>query len=219
MKKSFSLAFTLSEVLITLGIIGVVAALTIPFLIVKHQKQQTVVQLKKAYAELQTVFFNAENEFGSVKNWDIYNYTGNLAYIIINYYKNAIMIDRKLRCSDGIKSLSGGCPLGEHSSLGQSFVTADGKIIYCFMNWIFVDLNGNRGPNIQGKDIFEFRVGVDNKKPIVLYGEGRSKQYIFTTQSESACRKGLPDVNGHNGNMCGAIIMMDGWQIKDDYPW
>ena len=33
------LAFTLAEILITLGIIGVVAALTIPALIVKHQKK------------------------------------------------------------------------------------------------------------------------------------------------------------------------------------
>ena len=45
-------AFTLAEVLITLGIIGVVAALTMPALIANYKKQQTIVQLKKAYTTL-----------------------------------------------------------------------------------------------------------------------------------------------------------------------
>jgi prepilin-type N-terminal cleavage/methylation domain-containing protein len=45
-------AFTLAEVLITLGIIGIVAALTMPSLIANYQKQQTVTQLQKAYSVL-----------------------------------------------------------------------------------------------------------------------------------------------------------------------
>lgn len=40
-------AFTLAEVLITLGIIGIVAALTIPTLLTEHAKRSTVTQLKK----------------------------------------------------------------------------------------------------------------------------------------------------------------------------
>ena len=40
-------AFTLAEVLITLGIIGIVAAMTLPALVGKYQKVQTVNQLKK----------------------------------------------------------------------------------------------------------------------------------------------------------------------------
>ena len=41
--------FTLAEVLITLGIIGVVAAMTIPTLMAKFEKQQYVTQLKETY--------------------------------------------------------------------------------------------------------------------------------------------------------------------------
>ena len=48
-------AFTLAEVLITLGIIGVVAAITIPGLITKYQKLVTVVKLKKVYSQLNQV--------------------------------------------------------------------------------------------------------------------------------------------------------------------
>ena len=43
-------AFTLAEVLITLGIIGVVAAMTMPSVITNYQKKQTAAQLKKAYS-------------------------------------------------------------------------------------------------------------------------------------------------------------------------
>ena len=47
MKKN---GFTLAEVLITLGIIGVVAAITLPTVIQNYQKQVLVTQLKKMYA-------------------------------------------------------------------------------------------------------------------------------------------------------------------------
>ena len=43
-------AFTLAEVLITLGIIGVVAAMTLPQLIQSYRKQQTEVKLAKFYS-------------------------------------------------------------------------------------------------------------------------------------------------------------------------
>lgn len=46
MKKGF----TLSEVLITLGIIGIVAAITLPTLITNYQKKTTATRVKKAYA-------------------------------------------------------------------------------------------------------------------------------------------------------------------------
>lgn len=48
-------AFTLAEVLITLGIIGVVAAMTLPTLIQQHQKQVYVTQLKKSLSTVQNM--------------------------------------------------------------------------------------------------------------------------------------------------------------------
>ena len=56
-------AFTLAEVLITLGIIGVVAAMTIPTLINKYQDFSLKVQFKKTYAVLQQAARRAEYEF------------------------------------------------------------------------------------------------------------------------------------------------------------
>ena len=62
-------AFTLAEVLITLGIIGVVAAMTMPSLIANHREKQIVAQLKKTYSVLQQAFLQAEVKHGEAKYW------------------------------------------------------------------------------------------------------------------------------------------------------
>lgn len=64
-------AFTLAEVLITLGIIGVVAAMTLPTLITNYKEKQTVTQLKKAYSTLAQAWQMMENEYGSIDEWGL----------------------------------------------------------------------------------------------------------------------------------------------------
>ena len=61
----------MAEVLITLGIIGVVAALTLPNLIQKYQKQQAVTQLKSTYMTLAQAFEHAQADYGDVSTWGI----------------------------------------------------------------------------------------------------------------------------------------------------
>src|SRR5574344_801391 len=50
MRKTFKQAFTLAEVLIVLGIIGIVASMTIPTLMNKVAKQEYVTALRKFYS-------------------------------------------------------------------------------------------------------------------------------------------------------------------------
>lgn len=64
-------AFTLAEVLITLGIIGVVAALTLPTLITSYREKQRVSQLKKTYSVLQQAFTMAQEKHGEYQYWDL----------------------------------------------------------------------------------------------------------------------------------------------------
>lgn len=64
-------AFTLAEVLITLGIIGVVAALTIPTLMQKQQEMATASALKKAYSALSSAYNLAVQENGTPDNWNL----------------------------------------------------------------------------------------------------------------------------------------------------
>ena len=70
-------AFTLAEVLITLGIIGVVAAMTMPSVINSYQKKSTVVKLKKVYSSLQNAVEMSKAEHGDYENWEKLGITSN----------------------------------------------------------------------------------------------------------------------------------------------
>ena len=52
--------FTLAEVLITLGIIGVVVAMTIPALMTKYQHKVRETEFKKAYSALQQALYSID---------------------------------------------------------------------------------------------------------------------------------------------------------------
>ena len=65
-------AFTLAEVLITLGIIGVVAAITLSVLVQNYQKHATVNKLKTSYSILVNAFERAKSDYGlDINEWDI----------------------------------------------------------------------------------------------------------------------------------------------------
>lgn len=51
-------ALTLSEVLITLGIIGIIAAMTLPALVAQHRKKELHSQFKKSYTEINQINLN-----------------------------------------------------------------------------------------------------------------------------------------------------------------
>ena len=69
-------AFTLAEVLITLGIIGIVAAMTMPNLVTNFQKKRAVTQLKATYSILSQAFERAKSDYGDMTNWDTGSYYG-----------------------------------------------------------------------------------------------------------------------------------------------
>ena len=58
--------FTLAEVLVTLGIIGVVSAMTVPSLVQNYQRQSYVTQLHKVYNELQQAFVQVVTENNAI---------------------------------------------------------------------------------------------------------------------------------------------------------
>ena len=64
-------AFTLSETLLSIVIIGVVASLTLPLLIQKQYEKETVAKVKKAYSILSQAYLRANTEFGSFDQWGI----------------------------------------------------------------------------------------------------------------------------------------------------
>jgi prepilin-type N-terminal cleavage/methylation domain-containing protein len=80
-------AFTLAEVLITLAIIGVVAALTISTVVRNYQKQQTLVKLKKVFSALSNTTNLAIAEHGPITGWKVgENATAQAAVDFANTY-------------------------------------------------------------------------------------------------------------------------------------
>ena len=65
-------AFTLAEVLITLGIIGIVAAMTLPTLVQKYEDMVTVTKVKKAYSIFNQAYARAIEANGGLpkEEWD-----------------------------------------------------------------------------------------------------------------------------------------------------
>ena len=216
MKKGF----TLSEVLITLGVIGVVAALTLPTLIKNYQKHVTVNKLKTAYSIFSQAVIYSIEENGDPSNWNVDKDTF-LSIYINPYLKNPsevkpynIYTTRSLKDGKGIYTT-----LLFHTIQTKTFVLNNG-MSYSFTlhpNWgnvpsynIFVDINGAAEPNILGKDVFTFIVTLD--KGLRMAG------YTGTIQGlMNECNK-----NGsgyYSGINCGAIIEKSGWKIPEDYPW
>ncbi len=62
-------AFTLAEVLITLGIIGIVAAMTIPNLMTRYYEKRTVNQLKETQSIIAQAIRMSEDEYGDASSW------------------------------------------------------------------------------------------------------------------------------------------------------
>lgn len=69
--KNKKCAFTLAEVLITLGIIGIVAAMTLPTLIQRQQEKETVVKLKKFYSVMDQAIKMSIIKNGDITGWGL----------------------------------------------------------------------------------------------------------------------------------------------------
>ncbi len=226
------MGFTLAETLITLVIIGVVAALTVPTLIVKHQKEDTVTKLKKTYSTLSQAANRAIADNGPIRSWEVeegqtkefvdkyiapylnvgkdcgYETTGDchFEYAPMNNESNKTVFGNdyyKLILNDGIVLV-----FKTRTSLSRS----NGKWIHILVSDVDIDLNGQKGPNVYGKDIFNYVYWIkaeNNLTTITPNGGFGDREYFKTI----GCSK-----EGY-GDTCTGLIMADGWQIRDDYPW
>ena len=104
-------AFTLAEVLVTLSIIGVVSALTVPTLTNRISEKQVVEKVKTAYSFLSDAFSKAKMDNGDFETWDISEYnTRNGAEKLQSYFEpyfKTISTDNDF-CSLNVLTLDGG---------------------------------------------------------------------------------------------------------------
>lgn len=161
-------AFTLAEVLITLGIIGVVAAITMPTLINNYQKKAAITAAKKAYSTLSQAYTQLVNDNGEGLSVCSINNSECLGKLFAPYLKS-LNGNGKLYTPSSEKAE--GCwednDIGMVNETHYCFSAVDG-ISYDFdMEYqeankkqalIYVDINGLKRPNKFGKDRFAFIV-------------------------------------------------------------
>ncbi len=161
--------FTLAEVLITLGIIGVVAALTMTTLIQNYKTKVTVTKLKKNNSVLSQAYLMY------LKDNEPSTFTTDEAGAVeaANVFKPYLKIandcgTQTLGCvadDYSSKDSSGGIAHYDSMSVYYKMILADGSNIWLktgngasYDIDIFYDINGKSGPNKWGYDLFEFIV-------------------------------------------------------------
>ncbi|MBR6163461.1 type II secretion system protein [bacterium] len=222
--------FTLAEVLITLVIIGVIAAITVPTLITKYQKEQTATKLKKIYSTYAQAINRANIDYGDISSWDLTGYTTEertekfaekYLFPYVQVIKKCIPTSNEC-WSDTVYSPNGNID-NQFTNLLQTHTSAvlnDGSCIYLWAGgdsshvWLITDINCQRKPNKIGRDIFNFLLRFEDTettksgyKPVGLH------DIPMLTRDE------IKENCSTTGVYCAALIAIDGWQIKDDYPW
>lgn len=220
--------FTLAEVLITLGIIGVVAALTIPGLIANHRKKVVEVRLKKFYSTFMNAIEMSQSENGDLSTWD---YAPQNVGTTSSIEKNEVFFNAYLfkylqgirkcaprECLDVTVDLdvsdSGDTYSRYVFSDGSCFGILTGGTTSSYVNihgWYDYNCSGN--PNKAGRDQFLFKMTLGpsaNYMPFQFTNDSKKISVATRTYLLEHCKTKPAD--------CGALIQYDGWNVSKDYP-
>lgn len=228
-KGSKKRAFTLAEVLITLGVIGVVAAITIPGLMSTYRKKQLEMQIKANYSIIQQAIRFADYDDVS---YDMAIKDGS-DDSIKEWFNSFLGSHLKVEqfCSNGkagcwhkkgvVKNLLGAAPRYEmENGIGGNIITfklsngayfdVDGNSATDMASFgidtdsdgltFYFDANGDRKPNRLGKDI---QIMVWTDKGLVPAGYNRTSAEV-----DANCLRG-------DGYFCLEKIISSGWQIPE----
>ncbi len=239
--------FTLAEVLITLGIIGVVAALTLPTLMSSYRKQVAETRLAKFYSVMNQAIEQSEVVNGPKEHWDILpsgfvkdedgneDKTQSAAMGWYQKYLAPYLKTSDVRVNDRIGKLMIYFPDGSlcmlHGASIQYWIEAKN-----FTNYEFNE-NGKVKNNYKASGIkyFTFMLNPwDNTNPYA-YKHGM-EPYIEVNNYKDENNNLIPNWNGTRENLfvnpqlgckktvtnerafCTKLIQMNGWKIPKDYP-
>ncbi len=176
------LGFTLAEVLITLGIIGVVAAMTLATLINNYKAMRDVTIAKKKFAEVQQIISSIQAELGDYSNWSGMNTNAFFEQYVdkhINYVKkkklgvtgeNLIYKEAEINhvCNYIYEMADGTILIFGIPSAGISTQDKDKDRVWK----IHVDINGLKEPNALGRDVFTMTLNTSQTETSPYYEYG-----------------------------------------------
>lgn len=191
-------AFTLAEVLITLGIIGVVASMTLPSVIAKFKRQEAAARLKKFNSMMAQVLILSENDNGNVNSWDMSLVPEEFVKKYFAPYLKYLKIG---------SNLSGSATI--YFTDGSFFSIVKGRCMD-----ILFDVNGDNRPNKEGYDKFRF-LACD--KTITEWCS--NKGWCTYRGDKTPTRENALRSCKSNPAYCSSLLEIDNWEFKDDYPY
>ena len=228
--------FTLAEVLVTLGIIGIVAAMTMPALMTNYRKTVTVNKVKKFYSVMSQATNTAIAINGSMGDWDGFTSHHNGKEV-------QQWFDKYLK--PHIKVIDEWIDVDEETG-DETFFTAfaDGSVML-MTNWAASVPDKDDETGVDNNHVLDNYNGLihvyyltdkkalkkESRKHCInsfafLFYSRFKKQYYFqpysfqvTTHDKYNREFFLNQIKNGNEQYCTALLMNDGWQIKDDYPY
>ena len=231
--------------LITLGVIGIVAAMTFPSIVAKYQKVVTVNQLKKVYSTLLQAIDRSVADHGEVSEWNLGSMSGGVNETagqkkehldifvntyILPYFSKIRDVEYTSFKSIGYKqvlNLDGSISSNDLNSKEEIIILNDGTII-----GVYMDNSANQGTEenpiwITTNVLFNVDInGLKNPNTIgkdifVFMLNTKTSKFSFYKYADRGREYYLNLCQKRDGNSrhCGMLILIDGWKISDDYPW
>lgn len=213
--------FTLAEVLITLGVIGVVATLTLPNVMASYAKRSQVAQLQRSVNAVTNAAQNylLENNSDSLDNV-IFDgdkfiseflgaaHSGGLGSAMPEYYRSVSNPDI-YECAYTV--------LGDYNKPSYACGKLDTGATVCVSyntqsdgnRALVIDVNAKAGPNVYGRDLFTMGL---NPKGKVVAAAG-----VGSSSSGSGYEYGFGGSGGgclDDASNCFGQIVHDGWQMN-----
>ena len=223
-------AFTLAEVLITLGIIGVVAAMTMPALIQNYRNQVVETRLKKFYSTMNQAIAMSIKDNGDVETWTYFNddqkdEDGNYINRVDdndrsfnNYLAQYLKIIDKKDVVDGYSGQKRKLYFFEDGS-AFAFVGHENRDITFFPKNAEKCITQKENPLGYCAFMFEFYPISDERHWKYLHEKG-VEPFLFNWDGTVdmlysdvgyGCKAAYPAY-------CTAIIQRNGWKVPKDYP-
>lgn len=214
--KSKQSGFTLAEVLITLGIIGIVAAMTLPTLIQSYKKREYSVRLKRFYSTMQQVIILSEVYNDSSANWT-YPKTNTKEDFETFYNKYFAPY------------FKGATPIFSNNTNPMLIKFSDGSVMHCRIGGVAIDCEYNvvgdtkfENPNTKTFSFLLFKTGKfrpNSWTEYPSYYDGSLPEGEKSLNTDLSKRENVLRGCKLAHVWCTYLLFIDGWEFKDDYPY
>ena len=226
--QAMTKGFTLAEILITLSILGIVAVIIMRTVFINYQKMVIANQLKVNYSRIQESILSSPYYIENrdwVRQFDNAPFGGNIEEYIKKYMVGNLKITKDYGWNH-VRNLNlpyykfpNGNISAPDSTSGTKYYIYElpsGAILYISGGrnndntytppLVYIDVNGKKGPNVFGRDLFLFRIEHDSY--LQMPGVTLDRKTLL-----QKC-----NINSTGGNLCEALVQKDGCKLSKDCP-